>query len=277
MAFIIKYRELFTLCVLLSISTTLMVIKPPFKTNYLEKYVLSIIEPVQRLFTEVLAFCERLFSGFRELRSIKLENMRLKRELQDLRIERMYWGDLLAENKRLKKLLDYKQRIDYKTIACRIIGFSPSNWFNTVTIDKGTRAGIEKDDPVISYQDGHEGLVGKVIDAAQNTATVLLLLSEESYVGAKLRRTEFKGVVVGKDFRTCQMKYLDSSADVKKGDIVITSGEGGIFPGNIPIGKVTNVEKKNYQLFCDIEVSPFVEFGKLEEVLVIKRKSSNDR
>jgi rod shape-determining protein MreC len=98
---------------------------------------------------------------------------------------------------------------------------------------------------------------------------VLLLIDENNNIGAILQRTRTQGIVSGAGSSGCILKYIYKNQDVKEGDSVISSGMGGIFPKGLLIGKVSHVQKQDAGLFLKINVAPFVDFAKLEEVLVL--------
>jgi rod shape-determining protein MreC len=209
------------------------------------------------------------FLSIQELRNVRLENKRLREEIRMLRAERQRYQESLKENERLKRLLDYKRRLPYKSVAARVICYDPSNWENMIMIDKGEKDGIYRLAPVVAYQDGREGLVGRIIEVNKNSSSVLLLYDQNSKIGAQILRTQYKGIIEGDNYRYCRFKYLPYDADVKKKDIVITSGDGGIFPKGLFIGYVVKTGRKGRGLFRDVTVLPFVKFAKLEEVIVI--------
>ena len=150
-------------------------------------------------------------------------------------------------------------------IAAEVIGQDPSSWFKSVTINKGEGDGVRRGMAVIST----EGVVGQVLKAAPNYATVLLMTDYNSAIDAIVQRTRAKAIVEGKGENRCQLKYLLRTEEVAVGDVVVTSGLGGNFPKGMMIGEVRSVEKKGHGVFQYAELAPGVDLTKLEEVLVI--------
>jgi rod shape-determining protein MreC len=258
--------------VLLSVSIILMTTHTSLSIGYLKRGIMNTLLPFQLLGAQIKFSAKDFFSTIKELQSVREENRRLKEKIRRFVLERRQWQNALSENKRLKKLLEYKARIPYKTIAARVISYDPSNWANIIIIDKGKKDGIYRLAPVVTYQDGKEGLVGRVIEVENHSASVLLLHDQNSMIGAQILRSKDKGVIEGDNYRFCKLKFLPYDADVVKNDIVVTSGDGGIFPKGLFIGYVVRVGLKDRGLFREVDILPFVKFSKLEEVLVIINK-----
>ncbi len=270
--FLWRHARTNVIIVLLSISILLMTTHTSLSIGYLKRGIMNILFPFQLLGAQIKFSSKDFFLAIKELQSVRIENRKLKEEKRQFLFERKEWQEALNENKRLKELLTYKHRIPYETIAARVISYDPSNWANTIIIDRGKEDGIYKRAPVVTYQDGKEGLVGKVIEVEKHCASVLLLHDQNSMIGAQILRSKDKGVIEGDNYRFCKLKFLPYDADVVKKDIVVTSGDGGIFPKGLFIGYVGHVGLKDSGLFRDVDILPFVKFSKLEEVLVIINK-----
>lgn len=272
-SFFWKHAKTNVIVILLFISIFLMTSHTSLSIGYLKRGIMNTLLPFQLLGAQIKYSTQGIFSVIQELQSVRVENKRLKEELRHFSLEQKEWQEVISENKRLKKLLDYKQRIPYQTIAARIISYDPSNWANTIIIDKGEKEGIYKLAPVVTYQDGKEGLVGRVIEVGSHYSSVLLLHDQNSMIGAQILRSKDKGIIEGDNYRFCKLKFLPYDADVVKKDIVVTSGEGEIFPKGLFIGYVVRVGLKGRGLFREVDILPFVKFSKLEEVLVIVNKT----
>lgn len=170
------------------------------------------------------------------------------------------------ENKRLRRLLNLKERSLYESLASSVIAREPTNWFHTLLLDKGERFGIKESSIVITP----EGLVGRVIKVNKNSSQVLLITDPGSEIGALVQRSRIQGVIQGRR-RYLILKYLPLEADVREGDLVITSGlEGGLFPKSLAIGRIKEIESPHPQdLFLNIIVIPEANLTSLEEVLIL--------
>lgn len=172
------------------------------------------------------------------------------------------------ENKRLRRLLNLKEHSPYESLASSVIAREPSNWFQTLLLDRGERSGVKKDSIVVTP----EGLVGRVIKVNKNSSQVLLITDPGSEIGALVQRTRIQGVIQGRK-RDLILKYLPLEADVREGDLVLTSGlEGGLFPKGLAIGRIKKIEPPHPQnLFLKIVVIPEVNLSSLEEVLLLPK------
>jgi len=188
-----------------------------------------------------------------------------KIELLNRKIEELKIVD--DENKRLKDLLGFRKAIPYNTIPVQVIGRDPSNWSNSLIIDKGVNFGIKKNMAVLSTR----GLVGRVVEVGKYSAKILLISDPNSKVGAVIRRNRQGGILVGRPDGECKMVYIALDSDVAAGDLVISAGFGSIFPKGILIGKVTRVGKEPGRMYKYAIVRPSQDLSRLEEVLCIIR------
>lgn len=230
-----------------------------------------IFTPVEKLTYNISSYFSNLFASWEENRYVKEEYRRLRDltvELQDQLVER---DELSNENERLKELLDFKEdNPDFAVYGARVIGKSPGNWFNTLTIDRGSEDGVAVDMAVVT----DKGLVGRVIDVGGSWAKVLSIIDSQSAVSAIAQRSRDNGTLQGDTTLydgegLCRMVYLPQDATVREGDIVITSGLGDIFPKGLPIGTIVGVENEPFAVYKTALIQPGVDFKHLEEVLVI--------
>lgn len=198
------------------------------------------------------------------------ENERLRSEIEHLQAQLRDVSEIEQENKRLRRLVQWQENEgqQYNTEVASIIGRNPSNWLGTIIIDKGSDHGIRPNMTVISTV----GLVGRVATVTPNTAEVLLITDPRSGVGAIIQNTRAPGIVEGVSpgSTNLRMNHLPANLEVTAGETVVTSGQGSIFPAGISIGTVVDVRKEASGLFKVATVKPYVDFNRLEEVLVIK-------
>ena len=175
--------------------------------------------------------------------------------------------EIERENERLRRLLKLKERLTHPSITALVIGREPTNWFNTILLDKGREEGVEENFIVITPG----GLVGRVNKVHRNSCQVLLITDPESEIGAFIERTRVQGVLQGRR-RDLILKYLPLGADVKEGDMITTAGlEEGLFPKGLAIGRIKRIETSHPQdLFLEIIVTPRANLSRLEEVLILK-------
>lgn len=199
------------------------------------------------------------------------ENSNLREEVRQLALQNIQMEEYRQENLRLAKLLEFKeiQQDSLNLLAAKVIGRDLNNQFETIIIDRGSNDGIEVNMSVIN----HQGLVGRVVAVSKNTAEVLLLIDRESAVGALVQSSRTPGVVEATTSGNYQLQmiHLTYDAPIDVGDVLITSGLGRIFPKGIKIGYVADINMASNGLVKEAMVIPFVEFSKLEEVMVIMK------
>ncbi len=166
---------------------------------------------------------------------------------------------------RLQSLLDLQDTYHLKSTAARIISGSTDSWSSTVTIDKGTLAGIAVGMPVTDSA----GVIGQTIQCGPTSSVVRLLDDEASSVSAMVQKTRAQGMLNGAADGTIHLTLISTDQTVEAGDIITTSGLGGVFPKGLPLGRVTNVSKTSGALYLDIEVSLLSTTENYEEVLVV--------
>jgi len=170
-------------------------------------------------------------------------------------------------NERLQSLLDLKKSLGGTSIAANVIGEDVTPWFRTIIIDRGSVDGVREGMPVVAPA----GVVGRVVRTAASSSRLLLLTDHASAMAALVQRSRARGVVVGKSGGLCSLEFSQRGEDVRVGDIVVTSGIGGVFPKGLPIGEVTMVKKGEYGIFQSVDIRPFVAMSRLEQVLVLVR------
>lgn len=171
------------------------------------------------------------------------------------------------ENARLRDLLGFRKIIPYTSIPAQVIGRDPSNWSNSLIIDKGSANGIKQSMAVMSTR----GIVGRITEIGKYSSKVLLITDPNLKVGVLIRRNRQGGVMVGMPGGRCKIIYIALDSDAKVGDKVITAGFGSIFPKGILIGEIEKVGKEEGRLYKYAVVKPSQDLSKLEEVLCIIR------
>lgn len=245
--------------------------KDPDMLNKIGFPVLSVINPVQKLFTSTSYTISDAIYTFSQVFTLKSENEELKKQLAQLKNYKREYLEFQHENKKLREMLNLKQRnSQYDLEAAEVIGRDPGNWFNVILINKGEKDGIKKDMAVMV----EEGLVGYIIDAGPASSKVLLITDERSSVSAMIQRTRDNGIVKGSIDSVPQghvkIVFLPHDSNITNGDIVISSGLGGIIPKGIVIGEVVEAKKELHGLTQYAIVKPAVNLQKLEIVFVVK-------
>jgi len=196
-------------------------------------------------------------------------NMILADELNNqvslLRWKLFDFREIAQENKRLKALLNFKQKSSLRLIAARVIGRSVDNWSSSLILDKGSNSWIKAGMVVVSPQ----GLVGKVVESTESSSKILLINDPSQGVSSIVQRSRQEGLVSGTLSGNLIMRYLPDDADVVVGDIVVTSEISQIYPKGLLIGKVITVGRDFSGLCRYAIVKPSAPLFNIEEVLVI--------
>jgi len=163
----------------------------------------------------------------------------------------------------------------YKKIGASVINRNPTSWYRTLTLNRGSKDGVAVNDPVI----GSLGLVGKVVSISPTTAEVLLILDGEGQVSALVRGSAGNatfGIVQGSYKRSSRLTpegniqmLFKREDNVNTGDLVLTAGAGGVYPIDVPIGKVVDIQLDPTGLLKTAYIEPLVNFDALEEVYIV--------
>ena len=233
-------------------------------------WTVSTITPFEKGLVRVQSGASDLWHNYFYLRGVRQENRELRDQIEQLQIEQVRMKQDADQAHRLQSLLGFKEQFIAKTLAAQVIGSSGSEQSRTVTIDRGSRDGIQPDMAVISAT----GVVGKVISVFKSTAQVLLINDQQSGVGTILEQSRLQGVLKGKSSGELVIDKIMVDEEVKPGDRVLTSGGDQIFPKGLIIGNVDRIEKGPE--FLQVTVRPTAALNRLEEVLVILKKEERD-
>lgn len=236
-----------------------------------EKIIKSVATPVEGLVTKVVNGVSGTAGSVLSIGKIKDENKNLQQRVAALQAENLLLKEYGYQNMRLRDMLKFKDTVNrnYELVSASVVGRNPSNWFKTITINRGSDDGIAKDMVVVTSM----GLVGNVINVSGSAAEVLLIVESSSAVGGLVQVTRSPGVVegFGDTSGKLKMRYIAKDAPLREKQVVVSSGLGGIFPKGIPIGRITEVATESNGLEKYAILQPFVDFNRLEEVFVIKK------
>ena len=232
------------------------------ETSAIEKVsnvVVDIFAPLMDGLSQPAAAISDAVSAVRQLANIHAENSRLRRENARLLAWQETSRRLMAQNQALMSLLEYKPDPRAKYIAARVIGDSGGAFVRSMLINSGRRDGLAKGQAAMT---GH-GLAGRVTSVGLRSARILLITDINSRVPVIVQASRDRAILAGDNSQLPRLVFLPSNASVNSGDIVVTSGHGGIFPAGLPIGRIIRSDDGV------VRVNPFVRFEKLEFVRVI--------
>lgn len=251
--------------VTISILTLSLSSREPYPAYGPGRIAISLVAPFQKAIVGTTRFFRDIWEHYFFLISVVEENETLHRELRQARALNHQNQETQLANDRLRQLLNLQKEIPRPMIAAQVVGKDPSPWFQSIVVDKGRSDGVEKGQPVINP----EGIVGLVIDATGHFAKVMLITDPNSSVDAMIQINRARGIVKGGTSGYCVLNYVLRKHDVIEGHVVVFSGMDGIFPKGLPIGSVDTIVKQEAGIFQDVTISPYVDFERLEEVLIV--------
>ena len=237
---------------------------------WLDRVIVAIAAPVNEKLVAVSNNADSVRIFFAALTTMQDENNKLKTEVETLRYANIQMAEIWAENQRLSNLLQYKNDAkNLKLQTAKVIGKNIGDIKDTVLINIGSNAGLRENMAVVNAS----GLVGIIDETYPDASRVLLITSPRCKAGGIVLRANSRvvGVVnglAGGD-AVLQMSNMARDADIVEGDIVVTSGFGGNHPGGLVIGNVSEVSLNVGGLLKQAKIVPAVDFGRLEEVMVV--------
>jgi rod shape-determining protein MreC len=237
----------------------------------LQEVTFGAFAEMQRGATSAFGSAREGWQNYFALQEIRRENEQLKQEVTNLRVSLEQERNIAQQTRTLQQLLDLRSATGFNTAAAMVIGSGADPEFRTVTIDKGTQDGLRADMAVMSPA----GIVGRILMPTARAAKVQLIIDRDAAAGVMIERTRVAGIVTGVGsaeelgFKAglIDLNYVPSSADVKRGDRVVTSGIDGIYPKGLPVGEIQSADREGGE--WRIRVKPSVDFAALEAVLVV--------
>lgn len=230
-----------------------------------EGWTISLLAPFQHVISGASRFVRGIWHQYFALVATAEENRRLRQEVARAAEMKNAWIEAQLDNARLRRMVGLDDRLEKQVVFAEVIGQDPTAWFKTVIIDKGRRHGIGKGMPAVVP----EGIVGQVTDVGERYAKILLIIDPNSAVDGLIQRNRVRGLLKGESTDRCRLELVLLKEDVQLGDTVVTSGLDGVFPKGLRVGTVTNLEAPPNEMFHLIAVKPFVDYEKLEALLVI--------
>ena len=235
--------------------------------------VAIVLTPVQSLLVKVHRGAVGLWSSYADWKGVRRDNAALRAEAEQLRVQGLQHAETERENVRLRRLLELRQRLPLATLAGEVVGRESGGWVRALTVNRGRGSGVAQQTPVIVP----EGLVGRVVQVRPGASVVQLINDPASTVGAVVQRTRTPGLVEGDAGGAIRFKFMArDGAQVARGDYIVTSGLGSLFPKGLPVGRVVAIEDKGSALFHFAVVAPAVDFARVEEVLLLTGQTNQD-
>ena len=272
-----RRSNIIAVAVFLAAAASIFVLSPRNRQR-LQSGFLGIVAPFLKKGSEVDSRWKTYKAGLKKLDELEADNQRLKVENDQLRASDQALRGVESENIRLKAALGYQGQAVFTLVPAQVIGRSPSNWWSTVVIDKGTADLVQKEMPVVTS----DGLVGKVVNTDDHSAIVLLVSDENCKVAASVEATKEQGIIrvevrgqrTSNSIQpTMTLNFLSRFAPLQAGQKVLTSGAGSVYPPGILIGQI--VEFKSRELDGQAVIEPSVDIAALADVFVITGVKGN--
>ncbi len=230
-----------------------------------ENLMIDTFAPIQRSVTYLYDSFSKTFDFYLANINASKENIELKKTVSILEKKIFTLNEVSKENERLKSLLEFGKDVPYKKVLAQIVAWDSSSDFRVLRVNKGYAHGIKLQSTVVTSS----GLVGYVYRMTDNFSDILTILDSNNRVDSIVSRTRSHGIIEGNTEDRCIMKYVTRSEPIILNDIVVTSGFGNIYPKGIRVGFVTKIERETYGITQSVEVTPSVNFSRLEEVVIL--------
>jgi len=272
--------ELYVFSALMAVSFSLLLFSTRSLIMNVRDAGLSVFSGVRGRVDDVSSVVAQTILSVQEIAKLKTENSELRERVARYeRLERSA-AEINQENIRLKEQLDFSQGLTYRHIPAKLIGRDPDNLYSALVINKGSRVGVARDMAVIAWQGGSQALVGKVIQVRAYESLVMPLYDSSLLVASRFAASRYEGIVEGQGSPDLpmRMRFIPKRARdmISQGDLVVSSGMGGVYPPDINIGRISNVSYHEYEISMEAELEPLIDFSRLEYVFVIEEKDSDD-
>jgi rod shape-determining protein MreC len=230
--------------------------------------VLDVAVPIQKMVAVPFDFARDSWSGYVSLVDVKEQNEALRLDLARAREENLQLEEALVASGRLERIAAMREEFEIPMLPAQLVGVDVSAWFRSALVDRGRTHGVRSGMPVIS----DNGLVGLVTATSRRAAKVMLLVDRQSALDGVVQRSRARGIVRGAQNDELVFEFVARQGDVEVGDVLITSGLGGVYPKGLRIGEVTHVSPSDAQMLQTATIRPAVDFGRLEQVFLMLRR-----
>ncbi len=240
----------------------------------------SIFSAAEMQVHNISSGAQNTFNAVKELADLKEEYNKLLVKLEKYEMMQRSNTEIKKENERLKQQLDFSQSMEEKNYPAQIIARDLSNQNPLITINKGSSSGIKKNMPVVAFQNGNSGLVGKIVEVGKFTSMVMPIYNSNCSVSSRLQNIRDLGLISGQGSvdKKLKMQYIRKRTlpDLHYGDLVVTSGENSNYMRDIVIGSISEIRIIEYNSSLDIDITPIIDFSRLENVVVVNMREINE-
>jgi rod shape-determining protein MreC len=230
--------------------------------------VLDVAVPVQKMVAVPLDFARDSWIDYVALVQVREENEGLRQKLARQEEENLQLREALVASGRLQRIAEMRDEFEIPMLPAELVGVDVSAWFRSALVDRGREDGVRSGMPVIS----DNGLVGLVTATSNSASKIMLLIDRQAAIDGVVQRSRARGIVRGARQDGLSFEFTSREGDLEVGDLIITSGLGGVYPKGLRIGEVTAVSPSDPMMLQTAEVRPAVDFGRLEQIFVMLRR-----
>lgn len=277
MEFFIRFRAIVALIVFTLFCLVSLFFQASAFTLSIEGVGSALVMPFQKGYHASQKGVHMLWAGFTELGKVREELDQTRMKLRQLEGTADDLTQIKSENAHLHELLEMKPKVGYDCIPAMVISKDPDNWYRTIIVNRGADDGVKVNMPVIAYNGDIKAVVGKVCDVKGSVCRILPVISASMKMGVMMQESHYPGLSVGYSSNSvfCRVDYISRSAQIKEGDIVVTSGQGGIFPQGLMVGNVLKILTSKTGSFQQILVKPVIDYDQVEQVYIIRKEADS--
>ncbi len=230
--------------------------------------LLTTISPIERLATLPKQFYQLTTTDFTNIDALKLENQQLKTELLLVKAKQQQFSNLQLEVSRLESLLGTAGKINTQSLQIATVTYYSNNPLSQyLTLNKGQLKNVVEQQTVIDSK----GIMGQIISTAPTYSRVLLITDPDHQIPIRIQRTGQRGILSGTGHETTQLEFIPKNSLVEVGDLLESSGLGGVFPAGYPVAVITQIENKNGNPYLDITATPVADLFQSHKVLILSQ------
>lgn len=235
--------------------------------------LLTTLTPVESVATLPKHVYKLVTTDFTSINSLEIENQQLKTEVLLLKAKQQQLTNLQLQVERLESLLGTTGKITNQTVQIATVTFYSSNPLSQfLTLNKGSLDHVKKHQTVIDSQ----GIVGQIIQTTPNTSRVLLITDPDHQIPVRIQRTGQRGILNGTGHDNVQLNFIPVNSEVRSGDIIESSGLGGVFPSGYPVAKVSQIAMQGDKPYLNISATPIARLNQSHKVLIISQQEDED-
>ncbi|BCX88067.1 rod shape-determining protein MreC [Methylomarinovum tepidoasis] len=251
------------LCVIASL--TLMAADHHHRLDWARQALAFCVYPVQWLASAPVRGAEALSERLAAHQALVAENQALKRQVAELKRRTLKYEALKKENDRLRAFLDNSFKLGEQMLVAELLAVNLAPYEHRVLVNKGNQFGVHVGQPVVSV----DGVVGQVVRVTPLTAEVLLITDPNHAIPVQVNRNGLRAIAVGSgEYDHLELPNLPNNVDIRPGDLLVSSGLGGVFPQGYPVARITTVEPQPGKHFARIQAKPTAALDRIREVLI---------